>query len=357
MLTGIIIFPLTGNSTENIVSPFTSAIQKAKPAIVTIFVKKISSPKNGIGSGNRKFFDNALIKDFFGSPPKRNPKTNLVPIPSWGNGSGFIISQDGYIITNHHVIKDAVEITVFLQNKSKYSANLIGSDAQSDIALLRIKGTHLPSIILGDSDTLKVGEWAIAIGSPVEFIQTVTVGIISAKGRSSIGISEFEDFIQTDAAINPGNSGGPLLNTHGEAIGINTAFMTQKGGYSGIGFAVPISMARIVIEQLKKYGHMQRGILGVSLRDCNPEEISAINHPLYKNAAKILKIHEDSPAITAHLAINDLIVAINRKPISGAADLRNKIAMTEPGTQLSLQFFRNKVLLEVKVKIAKSSIP
>lgn len=357
LLAIIAFFPAIGKSHEQVVSPFISAIQKAKPAIVTILVKKLNSLKEDVGSGHQEFFENDLIKDFFGSSPKRSKKENAEPTPSWGNGSGFIISEDGYIVTNHHVIKDSVEISVFLQNKSKYEAELIGSDAQSDIALLRIKDSHLPTIILGDSDTIQVGEWAIAIGSPVEFIQTVTVGIVSAKGRSSIGISEYEDFIQTDAAINPGNSGGPLLNTRGEAIGINTAFMTQKGGYSGIGFAVPVSMAKTVIAQLKKHGRMQRGWLGVSLRDSEPEEILSKKHPLYKNAVKILKIRDDSPAEVASFAIDDLIVAINKKSISGAADLRNRIAMTEPGTYVTIQFFRNKSLQEVRVKIEKSSTP
>jgi serine protease Do len=356
LLSSVISYPKIGRSDNQAVSPFTEAIEKATPAIVTILVKKQSAQQKSGSSGRQDFFENDLIKDFFGTTPDRPKTEHLESTPSWGSGSGFIISTDGYIVTNHHVIKDSVKITVFLQNKRKYEAKLVGSDAQSDIALLKIEDTHLPTINLGNSDLVRVGEWAIAVGSPVEFIQTVTVGIISAKGRSSIGISEYEDFIQTDAAINPGNSGGPLLNIRGEAIGINTAFITQKGGYSGIGFAIPSTMAAAIIKQLKKHGHMERGWLGVSLKDSQPEEVLSLQSPNYRNAVQIIDIRTNSPAELAGLKKNDLIVAINKKGISGAADLRNTIALTEPGTRITIQFYRNDSLHEASVNIKKNPL-
>lgn len=330
---------------------FTSIIKRAKPAVVNILVKQESSKDQNGDTAQQDFFENQLIKDFFGSAP--NHKKPQKQQPRYGNGSGFIISEDGYIITNHHVVKDAVEITVFLQDKREYKAKLIGTDALSDIALLKVDDNKLPVLLLGNSDKLQVGEWAIAIGSPLEFIQTVTVGIISAKGRSSVGVSEYEDFIQTDAAINPGNSGGPLLNIHGEAIGINTAFMTQSGGYMGVGFAVPSTMAKVIILQLKKHSKMTRGWLGVGLKDVTVAEFNSLaNHEQYQTTARVVAVTEDSPADKGKLQKSDLIVALNGIAISGSADFKNRIALTPPGTRVRIRFLRNGKQKETKVKIS-----
>lgn len=320
---------------------FSAIIEQAKPAVVNILVKKETAKDRDGNDIHQDFFETELMKDFFGSVPKQQKKSKKEREAQYGNGSGFIISADGYVITNHHVVKDAVEITLYLQDKREFKAKLIGSDPQSDIALLQIPESGLPTLPLGNSNKLRVGEWAIAIGSPLEFIQTVTVGIISARGRSSVGISEYEDFIQTDAAINPGNSGGPLLNIHGEVIGINTAFMTQSGGYMGVGFAVPISMAKIITGQLQKYGKMTRGWLGVALKDVTPAELQSATDNYYHAAAKVVGVSEDSPAYSAGLKKNDLIIAVNNISILGAADLRNRIALTEPNTKVTIQFLRN----------------
>lgn len=328
---------------------FTSIVTRAKPAVVNILVKKEPTGQNS-NSIQQDFFEDQLIKDFFGSSPLNNKKPTKRE-PRYGNGSGFIISQDGYIITNHHVVKDADKITVFLQDKRKYSAKLIGTDVQADVALLKINDIGLPILLLGDSQKLQVGEWAIAIGSPLEFIQTVTVGIISAKGRSSMGISKYEDFIQTDAAINPGNSGGPLLNINGEVIGINTAFMTQTGGYMGVGFAVPSNMARAIIPQLKKHSKMIRGWLGVGLKDVTPDDLKSIANQQFHAAARVVSVEKDSPADTAKLKKDDMIVSLNKTAIGGASDLRNQIALTSPGTKITLTFLRNKHLKDVRIKI------
>ncbi len=331
---------------------FASIIEQAKPAVVNILVKK-GAPKDGDGNIiQQDFFEDQLMKDFFGSSPsyKKNKKP-AEQKPRYGNGSGFIISENGHIITNNHVVADAVEITVYLQNKREYSAKLIGTDSQSDIALLKIDAFNLPLLRLGDSDKLRVGEWAIAIGSPLEFIQTVTVGIISAKGRSSVGISEYEDFIQTDAVINPGNSGGPLLNIHGEVIGINTAFITQTGGYMGVGFAVPSNMAKTIIRQLEKHHKVTRGWLGVALKDVIPAKSNALASWDYQAAARVVTVSDDSPASSARLKKDDLIVALNGVAISGAADLRNKIALTVPGTGVKVEFLRAGKPKEARVEI------
>ena len=329
---------------------FSSIIEDAKPAVVNILVKKSTREDSGGKTIHQDFFEDQLMKEFFGSAPEKKKKATEKQA-RYDNGSGFIISEDGYILTNHHVIKDAVEITLYLQDKREYRAELIGSDAQSDLALLQIDANNLPTLSLGNSDTLRVGEWAIAIGSPFEFIQTVTVGIISAKGRSSVGVSEYEDFIQTDAAINPGNSGGPLLNIRGEVVGINTAFMTQSGGYMGVGFAVPATMAKTISNRLKKHGKMTRGWLGVALKDASPKELKPVTQQNYSAAAKILRVSDDSPAHSAKLKQNDMIVALNKVPISGAADFRNRIALTQPGTTVNIQFIRAGKQRESKVKL------
>ncbi len=335
---------------------FATVIKQAKPAVVTILVKKVSNTKADSDGSHQDFFEKEMIKDFFGSVPVKNNTNPTKEKTSWGNGSGFIISEDGYLITNHHVVKNGTEFTVYLQDRRIFKAELIGSDAQSDIALLRIKGNNLPTLPFGNSSTLEVGEWAIAIGSPVEFIQTVTVGIISAKGRSSIGISEYEDFIQTDAAINPGNSGGPLLNINGKVIGVNTAFMTQTGGFLGVGFAVPISMAKYIVSQLKIHGEVKRGWLGVSLRDCEPGEVLSLKHPAYRTAAKVLKIRDNSPAQKAGLQENDWLVSVNKEKVSGAADIRNKISMILPGTTSSISLFRDGSLKTISVQIGEKKV-
>ena len=358
----ICLFPDTGRCQPDSANPlptlaqtakaFTAVAKSAKPAVVNILVKKEAPVKSG-NSAEQDFFNDELMKDFFGSSAEQPPGKKKSQRVSYGSGSGVIISDDGYIVTNHHVVKDGVEFRVFLQDRREFQAKIIGSDARSDIALLRIDESGLPTIPLGDSETLEIGEWAIAIGSPHEFIQTVTVGIISAKGRSSVGVSEYEDFIQTDAAINPGNSGGPLLNMYGQVIGINTAFMTQSGGYMGVGFAVPVNMVKLIAAQLKKHGEMVRGWLGVSLKDSLPSELLSVEDHGYRVAARVLAVSEDSPARKSRLKKGDLIVAINKKAITGAAGLRNRVAMTTPGTRLKIQFLRNGVLQETGVRIGQ----
>lgn len=320
---------------------FADMIETVKPAVVHIVVKKVLQKKDNDTTLEQEFFNNALMKDFFGDQQRQKPEVPKEKRDHYAHGSGFVINSEGYILTNAHVIANAEEITVFFPDKRSLKAEVKGADPLSDVALLRVEASNLPALRLGSSESLRVGEWAIAIGSPFETIQTVTAGIVSAKGRSSVGISEYEDFIQTDAAINPGNSGGPLLNIHGQVIGINTAFLTQTGGYMGIGFAIPIDMARIIAGRLQTEGKMTRAWLGVALKDVAPEMLAKekIQTDL-ANAALVFSIEADSPATKSSLRKGDLITSLDGVQIAGAADLRNRIALSTPGSTLSVQFFR-----------------
>ncbi len=320
---------------------FHSVTQKAKPAVVYVYVKKVAEDSTTKGRSANKFFDDPLLKNFFGEQNNSKGHDSGDEQITFGHGSGFIINKTGYILTNSHVVNNARGISVRLVDKREFSARIIGQDQKSDVALLKIEAENLPVIAMGDSSSLKVGEWAIAIGSPFEMMQTVTAGIISATGRSSVGISEYEDFIQTDAAINPGNSGGPLLNIHGQVIGINTAFLTETGGYMGIGFAIPINMAKVIAERLQKDGKMTRAWLGIALKDVSPDVLSANNlHTATANAALVSKIEANSPVSKSSLQKGDLIVAMDDVGVAGAADLRNRIALSAPGATITLQFLR-----------------
>lgn len=321
---------------------FAKVIEKAKPAVVYIQVKKEKTEADKASPFTEKELNDPILKEFFGDKIKdKGGKSLFSDNTSYGFGSGFIFTSDGYILTNSHVIRDAVEITVTLADKRKVSARLIGEDRKTDIGLIKIDENNLPTISLGDSGQLKTGHWVLAIGSPYEFIQTVTAGIVSATGRNSLGISDYENFIQTDAAINPGNSGGPLINIHGQVIGINTAFLTQTGGYMGIGFAIPINMARTITEQLLTDGKVTRAWLGVALKDAEAEQLMEQGLPTTTQAARVVEVTENSPASQAGLQKGDLLTAIDNTPVTGAADLRNRVALTAPKSQIYLEYYRN----------------
>ncbi len=321
---------------------FSMIIEKAKPAVVYIQVKKEKKdqpPPESVtdGSANDK-----ILKEFLGDKFYReNGKSLFSDNTGYGFGSGFIFNADGYILTNSHVIRDAVEILVTLTDRRKVRAKIIGEDRKTDIGLLKIDEKNLPTLPLGDSEQLKSGHWVLAIGSPYEFIQTVTAGIVSATGRSNLGISDYEDFIQTDAAINPGNSGGPLLDIEGQVIGINTAFLTQTGGYMGIGFAIPINMARTISEHLLKEGQVSRAWLGVALKDPEAAQLTEQGLPPATRAARVVEVTKGSPAGQAGLQPGDLILAINQESITGSSDLRNRIALSAPKSEITLEYTRN----------------
>lgn len=315
-----------------------SVVEAVKPAVVNISTVKTVRFRD-------PFFDDPFFRRFFGEPfgiPRERRQTGL--------GSGVIVDPSGYILTNNHVIKGADEIKVTLLDKREFKGKVIGTDPKTDLAVVKIDAKDLPYIELGDSDKLKVGELVIAIGNPYGLSQTVTMGIVSATGRANVGIADYEDFIQTDAAINPGNSGGALVNVRGELVGINTAIFSTTGGYQGIGFAIPSNMAKVVMEQLIKHKKVIRGWLGVSIQELSPD---MKKHFGLKEDRGVLinQIFENSPAEKAGLKEEDIILQYNGKDITDPTQLRNLVASTPPGKDVELKVFRNGKILSIKVTI------
>ena len=346
MLTGTAAIASAAVSLEN---GFADVVKKAEPAVVHIRVEK-----NVTADSSHQYQD--LMKDpffrrFFG--PYMNPQMPQREYKQMALGSGFIISKDGYILTNNHVVKDADKITVILADNREFKAKVIGTDPLTDVALIKINDAQsLPTLPLGDSDALQVGNWVIAIGNPFGLSQTVTVGVVSAKGRSSVGINEYENFIQTDAAINPGNSGGPLLNVKGQVVGINSALYSKTGGYMGIGFAIPINMVKAVETQLKAKGKVTRGWLGVVIQ--NVSENLAKSFGL-KEASGVLisQVQSDSPAAKGGIKQGDVIVSLNDIKMNNAAQLRNRVAMIAPGSEVKLGIIRDGENKTLEVKIGQ----
>jgi serine protease Do len=333
---------------------FSSVVKKAGPAVVHIAVEKTATSNNG-GQLPPDLFNDPFFERFFGPQfrhPRVSPKQDKRTFKQQAAGSGFIIASDGYILTNNHMVEGADKITVRLADKREFQAKVVGTDPQSDVALIKIEGKDLPVLPLGNSDALEVGEWVLAIGSPFELNQTVTVGIVSAKGRNRMGITDYENFIQTDAAINPGNSGGPLLNIRGQAVGINTAIFSRSGGYMGIGFAIPINMAKSIEQQLRKGGKVTRGWLGILIQDVN-EDLAKSFGRKEGGGALISEVTDNSPAKKSGLLQGDIVTAINGAAVTDVADLRNKIAMTPPNTDLTLQILRDGKEKEVVVTVGE----
>ncbi len=337
---------LTKSSNE-----FVRVVKKAKPAVVNIRTEK--SVSRGHSQFNNEMFNHPFFEQFFGPQFRQRQFRNNQPRIQQGQGSGFIISRDGYILTNNHVVEDADKITVRLSDESSHEARLIGSDPQSDIALIKINSSsRLPVLPLGNSDNLEVGEWVIAIGNPFGLDQTVTVGVVSAKGRSEVGLNEYENFIQTDAAINPGNSGGPLLNAQGEVIGINSALYSRSGGYMGIGFAIPIDMAKSITRQLKNDGKVTRGWLGVVIQ--NIDDNLAESFGLKNNSGVLIsEVQAGSPADDAGLRDGDIVLKVAGKRVDNVSELRNRIALIHPGKSTGLTIFRNGQKRNISVRIGE----
>jgi serine protease Do len=323
---------------------FTSIADSSLPAVVG--VKAESRPVEYSRPGQRQWpfgdpfdrFDDDFFDHFFRRQPRRRqPGRGYHQI---AQGSGFIISADGYVLTNNHLVGDADKVMVKLADDRDFEAKVIGTDPQSDVAVIKIDGEAFPSLKLADSARLEVGEWVLAIGNPFGLSQTVTAGIVSAKGRSNVGLADFEDFIQTDAAINPGNSGGPLLNLDGEVVGINTAIVSRSGGNMGIGFAIPINMARNIFEQLIEAGTVERGFLGVVIQDLTGELAKSFGLPEDTRGVLVPEVMEDSAAEEAGLKRNDIIVELNGEPVEKADVLRNSVAMQKPGTEVDVVVLR-----------------
>jgi len=318
---------------------FASIAEKASPAVVGIRATKSarsSSRRDSIISPDSPS-DEDLFEYFF---RRRLPRQYQQQEPKQlVQGSGFVVTADGYILTNNHLVGETEEVRVQLDDRRSVKAQVIGADPETDVAVIKIDETDLPYVELGDSDALEVGEWVIAIGNPFGLSHTVTAGIVSAKGRSRIGVADFEDFIQTDAAINLGNSGGPLLNLEGKAVGINTAII-GPGGNVGIGLAIPMSMAKMVYEQLKDSGKIVRGYLGVEITDIETgvgEFYGAEND----RGAMVMKVREGSPAEKAGIKVDDIVVELEGESVVGATELMNRVAVHKPGTEVSLVVLRD----------------
>ncbi|MEK6738669.1 MAG: DegQ family serine endoprotease [Planctomycetota bacterium] len=270
-----------------------------------------------------------------------------------GLGSGIIIdSEKGYIITNNHVVEDADELKITMGDKREFDGKIVGTDPQTDIAVIKIEGSNLPSAKMGDSDAIRVGQWAIAIGNPFGLSQTVSVGVISATGRANVGVAQYEDMIQTDAAINPGNSGGPLVNIRGEIIGINTAIYTRSGGYQGIGFAIPINMVKVIMKDLVEKGKVTRGWLGVVIQDIDPTLAKSFNVNVTEGVL-VSDIQPNSPAKDAGFATGDIVIGFEGKPVSDVNHLRNMVAQTEVGKNIPVKVLREGKEKELTVKIGE----
>jgi serine protease Do len=339
---------------------FAEIAEKASPAVVTIKVEKritVEYPSFQSPFGDQ-FFD-PFSDDFFDyffrrrSPrvqPRQTPKREY---RQWGQASGFIVSPDGYILTNNHLVGDVDEVKVTLTDGRVFTAKMVGTDPDSDVAVVKIDANNLQHLEMGDSDKIEVGEWVIAIGNPFGLSHTVTAGIVSAKGRSGLGISTYEDFIQTDAAINPGNSGGPLVNLNGKVVGVNTAII-GPGANIGIGLAIPINLARSSYEQITAKGVVTRGFLGIVTDDLTPEQAGkfGIKDKDLKGVV-VPEVIVNSAAEKAGIRPGDVIVEVNDQAVTKAAELRRKIAAMEPGAKVKVIVIREGKRKELTVKLDK----
>lgn len=312
---------------------FAPLVSKVRPAVVKVMSEAIIER----GGGD-------IFEQFFNIQPRREK----VP----GVGSGFFISSDGYIITNNHVVKDAVKVKVKTIDDKEFTAKIIGTDPKTDLALIKVNTDDAPFIQLGDSNKVEVGEWVLAIGNPLNQDLSVTAGIISAKGRQ-LGVADYEDFLQTDAAINQGNSGGPLINMEGKVIGINSIILSTSGGNIGLGFAIPSNLAQKVVKDLKSKGRVVRGWLGVGIQNITEKEAKD-DFDLPSAGVLVVKVDKDSPADRVGLKKYDLIVGMNGKKIKTATELSTQIAEANPGDTIELEFYREKDKKIVKVKIGES---
>lgn len=322
---------------------FAAIAKKTMPVVVNISTTSQRSPRSGSNDPIEDFFNR-----FFGeTPPRESNQRSL--------GSGILISKDGEILTNYHVVRNAETIKVKLADQTEYEARLVGKDDRTDLALIKIRrsGGNLPFARLGASSQIDVGDWVMAIGNPFGLEHTVTAGIVSAKGRV-IGAGPYDNFIQTDASINPGNSGGPLINTDGEVIGVNSAIFSQSGGNVGIGFAIPIDLVKKVTDHLRKNGKVVRGWLGVRVQDVTPTLAASLGLTRNPNeTALVTEVAEKSPAVEAGVKTGDIIVEFNGKPVPKSHDFPGVIADTVPGQKVTLKIFRDKKEQVIGVRIGE----
>ncbi len=314
-------------------------VEQVTPAVVNIAVLSRSPEQDN------PMFRDPFFRRFFGLPESSRSQMSA--------GSGVIVdAQHGYVLTNHHVVTDAQQIMVTLKDGRRLPAKLQGSDAGTDVALLKVEPENLKALAFGDSDALRVGDYVLAIGNPFGLGQTVTSGIVSALGRTGLDIEGYEDFIQTDASINPGNSGGALVNLKGELIGINTAIVGPTGGNVGIGFAVPSNMVRAVMRQLVNYGEVRRGRIGLTTQDVTPEQAKTLG-ALASQGAVVVEVAKDSPADKAGVRTGDVIVAVNGRAIRGSADVRNQVGLIPVGQEVEFRVLRDGRVLVLKVRVER----
>ena len=335
-LAGIVLLGTATAAEKLTVAP---VLKEVTPAVVNISVRGRRVQQNPL-------MDDPIFRRFFNAPGRRS-------VPIQGIGSGVIIDSDeGLVVTNHHVVHGAEEIVVTLRDRREFEATLVGSDPGTDVALLRIEGDDLVELPPGDSDSLEVGDFVVAIGNPFGLGQTVTLGIVSALGRSGLGIEAYEDFIQTDASINRGNSGGALVDLDGQLVGINTAINSPSGGSVGIGFAVPTRMVTAVVEQLLEFGEVRRGVLGVVISNVSPDVAEGLG---LKEAtgAVVSQVMEGSPAEQAGIRPYDVIVSIDGEAVDGAADLRNRVGLVRVGEEVVVGLLRDGERLEKRVAIGE----
>ena len=318
------------------VSGYRAAARRAAPAVVSIVASKLSP--------RRPQADDPWFRFFFG---ERSPQDQ----PQRGLGSGVIVSPDGYLITNNHVVDGADDIEVQLADGRQAQAKLVGTDPDSDVAVLKISLDKLPAVTFGNTDQLQVGDAVLAIGNPFGVGQTVTAGIVSALGRNQLGINTFENFIQTDAAINPGNSGGAVVDASGNLVGINTAIFSKSGGSLGIGFAIPANTARMVMESLVRDGSVTRGWIGVEPRDLTPEMAETLRLPV-KSGVLITGVLQNGPAGNGGMKPGDVVVKIADQNIANTAQLFNAVAALKPGNAATIAVQRGDRALELKVQVA-----
>lgn len=333
---------------------FTRLVKLHGASVVNITTTKLVKPDPGFrnipGMPNDDMFD--FFRRFM--PPPATPESGR-EVPVHSGGSGFIISSDGYILTNAHVVKGADDVKVKLTDRREFKAKIVGIDPRSDIALIKISATNLPKVPIGNSDQLQVGEWVIAIGSPFGFENSVTAGIVSATGRS-LPSENYVPFIQTDVAVNPGNSGGPLFNMKGEVVGINSQIFSQSGGYMGVSFAIPIDVAMQVADQLKTEGKVRRSRLGVVIQDVSAGNANAfgLSRP---EGALVSDIEKNGPAAKAGIKVGDVILKFNGQSIGNSIDLPRLVAATKPGTTIKLQIWRDRAAVEIPVTVVEVNEP
>jgi len=336
---------------------FVEVAKIATPAVVSIRVKIPASsysafnPRGEKGEDSLDLFNDNFWQQFFGMP-KQSPNGKKDPQEQVGQASGFIVSPNGYILTNNHVISDAKEISAMLVDGREFPAKVIGQDKNTDIAVLKIEAENLPYLKLGDSDDLQQGQWAIAIGNPLGLQASLTVGVISATGRDNLDIATIEDFIQTDAAINRGNSGGPLLDMKGEVVGINTAIVSNQGngGYMGIGFAIPSNIAQNIMDQLISNGSATRGFIGVTLQKI--DQNLALAFGLEKmEGALISDISKGSPADKAGLRQGDIVLKYDSHPVAHISALRKAVSFMKPGAKLNLTVLRDGKKIDIPIEV------